>query len=60
MKNASETPHNEMKFVLSIKESNFNAKNGSKFSHFLTIRAEAAPFLLKIVLISAFHVPMAE
>ena len=44
MKNAFETHHNEMKFVLRIKESNLNAENGSKFSHFLTVRAEGAPF----------------
>ena len=41
MKNAFfETPHNEIGCVLSIKESNFNEKNESKFSHFLTVRAE--------------------
>ena len=42
MKNAIfETPHNEIKCVLSIKESNFK-KNGSKFSHLLTVRAKGA------------------
>ena len=33
-----ETPHNETKCVMSIKESNFN----EKFSHLLTVRAEGA------------------
>ena len=51
MKNAFETHHNEMKFVLRIKESNLNAENGSKFSHFLTVRAEGAPFFLDIFLV---------
>ena len=36
-----ETPHKEIKSVLSITESYFNAKNGSEFSHFLTVRAES-------------------
>ena len=31
-----------IKSILSIKESNFNGKNGSKFSHLLTVRAERA------------------
>ena len=31
-----------MKCVLSDKESNFNAKNGSKYSHLVTVRAEGA------------------
>ena len=35
------TPHNEIKCVLSIKESNLE-RNGSKFSHLLTVRAEGA------------------
>ena len=35
-----ETLHNEIRCVLSVKESNFNEKNGSKFSHLLTVRAE--------------------
>ena len=35
-----ETLYNEIKCVLSIKESNFNGKYGSKFSHLLTVRAE--------------------
>ena len=43
MKNALfETPHNEIKCVLGIKESKFNGKNRSKFSHLLTVRAEGA------------------
>ena len=33
---------NEIKCTLSIKESNFNAKNGSKLSHLITARAEGA------------------
>ena len=37
-----ETPHNQLKCVLSIKETNFNAKMGKKFSHLLMIRAEGA------------------
>ena len=44
-KSMFETPYNEIKCVLSTKESNFNGKNGSKFSHLLTVRAEGAdPF----------------
>ena len=40
MKNAILRPlHNEVKCVLSIKESNFNAKNWSNVSHFFTVRA---------------------
>ena len=35
-----ETLQKEIKCVLSFKESNFNEKNGSKFSHLLTVRAE--------------------
>ena len=31
------TPHNELKCVLSIKESKFNEKNGLKFSHLLRV-----------------------
>ena len=31
-----------VKCVLSIKESNFNGKNGSKFSNLITVRAEGA------------------
>ena len=42
-----ETLHNEIKYVLSIKESNFNGKNGSKFSHLLTVRAEGAREVVK-------------
>ena len=39
-----ETPHNEIKCVLSIIESYSSEKNGSKFSHLLTVRtAGAAP-----------------
>ena len=34
-----ETLHNEIKCVLSVKESNFNKKR-SKFSHLLPVRAE--------------------
>ena len=34
--------HNEIKCVLSIKESNFNETNGSTFSHLLMVRAEGA------------------
>ena len=34
-----ETPHNEIKCVLSVEESSFNEKR-SKFSHLLTVRAE--------------------
>ena len=41
-KNISDTPHNDVKCVLSIKESNFNGKNGSKFSNLITVRAEGA------------------
>ena len=41
-KSIFETPHSEMKCVKSIKESNFNAKNGLKFSHFLTVRTGGA------------------
>ena len=37
-----ETPHNEIKCVLSIIESYSIEKNGSKFSHLLTVRAEMA------------------
>ena len=37
-----ETPHNETKCVLSVKESNFIEKENSKFSHLLTVRAEVA------------------
>ena len=37
-----EAPHDEIKFVLSIKESKFNEQNGSKFSHLLTVRAQGA------------------
>ena len=37
-----ETPHNEIEYVLSIKESNFNAKNRSKLSHLLMVWAEGA------------------
>ena len=34
---------NTMKtWVMSMKESNFNEKNGSKFSHLLTVRADGA------------------
>ena len=33
---------NKMKFVLKIKESNFNAKKGSTCSHLLTVRAKGA------------------
>ena len=44
-KNIFETSHNEMKSILSIKESNFNGKKGSKFSHLLMVKAEGAdPF----------------
>ena len=35
-------PHNEIKCVLSIIESYSIEKNGSKFSHLLTVRAEVA------------------
>ena len=41
-KNIFETPYNEMRCVLSIKESNFNGKNRSKFSHLLKVRTEGA------------------
>ena len=34
--------HNEMKYVLSIKEANFNEKNVSKFSHLFMVRVEGA------------------
>ena len=37
-----ETPHNEIKCVLSIIESYSIEKNGSKFSHLLTVRADGA------------------
>ena len=37
-----ETPHNQLKCVLSIKETNSNAKMGKKISHLLMIRAEGA------------------
>ena len=37
-----ETLHTEIKCVLSVKESNFNEKKRSKFSHLLTVRAEVA------------------
>ena len=37
-----ETPHNKIECVLSVKESNFNERKGSKFSHLLTVRAEVA------------------
>ena len=36
-----ETPYNEIKCVLSVKESNFNEKN-QNFEHLLTVRAEVA------------------
>ena len=36
------TPHNKIECVLSVKESNFNKKKGSKFSHLLTVMAEVA------------------
>ena len=47
MKCISETPHNEIKYVLSVKESNFNGRNGSTFSHMLTVSltAKYLPFL---------------
>ena len=35
-----ETPHNDIKCVLSVKESNFNEK--SNVSHFLTVRSKVA------------------
>ena len=41
-KSMFETPYNEIKCVLSTKESDFNGKNGSKFSHLLTVRADGA------------------
>ena len=41
-----ETLHNEIKYVLSIKQSDFNEKNGSKFSHLLTVRTEGLTPLL--------------
>ena len=41
-KSIFETPHNEIKCVLSIKESNFSGKNGSEVSHLLTVRAKGA------------------
>ena len=37
-----ESPHNDMKDVLSIRESNFNDTNGSKFSHLITVGAEGS------------------
>ena len=37
-----ETLYNEIKFVLSVKESNFIGKKRSKFSHLLTVRAKVA------------------
>ena len=37
-----ETLHTEIKCVLSVKESNFNEKKRSKFSHLLTVGAEVA------------------
>ena len=37
-----ETTHHDMICVLSKKESKFNAKNGSTFSHLLTVRAGGA------------------
>ena len=37
-----ETPHNEIKCVLSIIESYSIEKNGSKFSHLLTVKAKVA------------------
>ena len=37
-----ETPHNDIKCVLSIIESYSIEKNGSKFSHLLTVRAKGA------------------
>ena len=51
MKNAFETPHNEIKCVLSIIESYSIEKNGSKFSHLLTVRPEVAdppPFTVSL------------
>ena len=37
-----ETPQDEIKCVLSIKESNFNENNGSTFLHLLTVRTKGA------------------
>ena len=43
MKNAFfEAPHKEIKCVLSIKETNFNDKNVTKFSHLIMVRAKGA------------------
>ena len=36
--------HNAIKYVLGIKESDFNEKYGSKFSHLLTVRAEVVSY----------------
>ena len=37
-----ETLHSQIRCVLSVKESNFNEKKRSKFSHLLTVRAQEA------------------
>ena len=46
----------ELKYVLSIRESNFNGKNGATFSHLLTVRAEGtdppprpAPLIVSLI-----------
>ena len=41
-KRISETLHNEIEYVLSIKGSNFNGENGSKFTHLLMVWADGA------------------